>query len=144
MTASPQFPDTFPTVFPHHTPFTMECWRNKWWELHGLQVEVLGGRPLDRTPKTWKRIGHVGGPSDTYAPMILYMARDGGFRWSQFRDGSFYDFHGTIKVLWNEKSFGHELTHQEYQQLLLANTRRSPRPIPNRALKSDLELIIKP
>jgi len=117
MISLPQFPDTFPTVFPHHTPFTIDVWSEEYWEFHGYQVEIGKGRPMADTPKSWKRIGYIEGPASGYSPRELYVAKgakDAGFRWSQYRDGCFYAFHGRINILWHEEKFSHEVTYSEH------------------------------
>lgn len=63
---------------------------------HGHVIELERGRPLADTPKSWKLIGSVrqGYP---HSPSI-YTAKDGTLRWSQYRDGCFYAFHGKVTV----------------------------------------------
>lgn len=129
MINKPRFPDTMPTVFPHHRPFTMEIWSEQWWSFHGYQVKIHKGRPIADTPKCWVEIGHIDGPWSGYSTMKLYFAgkskNNEGFRWSQYQDGCFFAFHGRIDILRDKEQFPHELTWRQWQEVL-----KDPRSTP--------------
>ena len=69
----------------------------------GQTIELVKGRPLADTPKTWNVLDSfmlVEMPTTRYNSNVftLYRAKDGTLRYSVYRDGCFYAFHGRINT----------------------------------------------
>ena len=67
----------------------------------GTPVTLAKGRPLADPPQSWVRCGFVHGPTGSYyngSTIQLFKAKDGSYRWEQYRDGCFDAFYGRVLI----------------------------------------------
>ena len=70
----------------------------------GTAIDLHPGRPLGETPRTWKALGSFmlkEYPATRYNTNVftLYRTKAGELRWSCYRDGCFYAYHGKVVVV---------------------------------------------